>query len=137
MSGYAATPLIKKLGLRPSHKISVVNAPENYFQLLEATIELSSTGKKEKADFIHCFVRSEDELQDLLPGRKEKLEPDGMIWISWYKKASKIPTDVTEDCIRSLALAIGLVDVKVCAIDAQWSGLKLVIPVKNRKPDKG
>lgn len=132
MAGYSSTPLIKKLGMKPADKIFLVNAPAGYFELLGAVVPVSKTGKG-RFDFIHCFVKSEKELRKFLPASKKQLEPDGMIWISWYKKASKIPTDVTEDLIRNLALSLGLVDVKVCAIDEQWSGLKLVIPLKDRK----
>ena len=84
-------------------------------------------------DFIHAFVKSSKELQTLLPKLIKQLKQDGMIWVSWYKKSAGITTDVTEDMIRKSALSIGLVDVKVCAIDEQWSGLKLVIRKENRK----
>ncbi len=131
-SGYSGTPLLQKLGIHADHKISIINAPENYFQLLQMPVQLTDSSGGDKFDFIHCFVKEESELKRILPKIKKELEQDGMIWISWYKKSAKMNTDVTEDAIRNLALSIGLVDVKVCAIDEQWSGLKLVIPLKDR-----
>ncbi len=83
-------------------------------------------------DFIHLFTRSRTELESLLPGLDEALQADGMIWISWPKKASKVPTEVDEGLVRATALAQGLVDVKVCAVDSVWSGLELVIRKENR-----
>jgi hypothetical protein len=88
--------------------------------------------KKIKKDFIHYFVTKEKELVKDINDLKEQIVQNGMIWISWPKKSSKVETDITEDVIRNIALKNGLVDVKVCAVDEMWSGLKLVIPVKNR-----
>jgi len=85
-----------------------------------------------KRDFIHFFTQLKDEYLANLPLLKQLLKPDGMIWVSWPKKSSKVITDITEDIIRNYALEVGLVDIKVCAIDEIWSGLKLVIPVKDR-----
>jgi hypothetical protein len=90
------------------------------------------TDKKTKKNFIHLFVKEMNELEKYIFEIKKEIEQDGIIWISWYKKSSKIPTDVTEDKMRETALANGLVDVKVCAVDYAWSGLKLVIPVKKQ-----
>jgi hypothetical protein len=93
-----------------------------------------SADRKTKKNFIHYFAAAEKDIRkDMLPLKNEIAE-NGMIWISWYKKISKTPTDITEDTIRKLALSNGLVDIKVCAVDEVWSGLKLVIPVKDRKP---
>jgi len=134
MAGYSQTPLAKKLGIKEGFKIRCVNAPGYYFKLFsdlpqEITV---SDDKNIKKNFIHVFVQNAKQLESTLPKVKQEIEENGMIWISWYKKASKIPTDVTEDVVRKIALENGLVDVKVCAVDDVWSGLKLVIPVKNR-----
>jgi len=133
MAGYSATPLAKKLGIKPGFVILLVNAPDYYFNLFtdfpaDVTLSQCKTG----IDFIHCFVSQRDELTNEIPRLKKQLRPNGMIWISWYKKSSKIPTDVTEDIIRAEAIKNGLVDIKVCAVNELWSGLKLVIPVKDR-----
>ncbi len=134
MAGYSATPLAKKLGIKNGFKIRLINEPDYYFKLFtDLPIDIKIlTDKKSKKNFIHLFVKTSNDLEKHIHHLKNEIEPDGMIWISWYKKSSKIPTDVTEDKIRNTALSIGLVDIKVCAIDDVWSGLKLVIPVKNR-----
>ena len=135
MAGYSGKPLVQKLGIKTEMKLLFVNPPWNYGQLLEGLPEhaIQVKDKTSKVDFIHLFVRKVSELAELLPQLKKRLTPDGRIWISWYKKSSGIPTDVTEDLIRAAALPIGLVDVKVCAVDDQWSGLKLVIRKEHRK----
>lgn len=136
MTGYSGTPLAKKLGIKPAFKIRLINTPDHYIQLftdLPAELYFENDGKTGK-DLIHFFTIRHDELLALLPVLKTQIKPNGMIWVSWPKKAAKITTDVTEDIIRQLAIKIGLVDVKVCAVDETWSGLKLVIPVKDRKP---
>ncbi|HYK45283.1 MAG TPA: hypothetical protein VEV83_08955 [Parafilimonas sp.] len=134
MAGYSQTPLAKKLGIKEGFIIRYVNAPAYYFKLfshLPQDITVSDD-KSIKKNFIHVFVQNAKELESIIPKVKNEIEENGMIWISWYKKASKITTDVTEDLVRKIALQNGLVDVKVCAIDDVWSALKLVIPVKNR-----
>lgn len=135
MSGYSGTPLIKKLGIKAHHKVYLQNTPENYLSLLGELPEdgLFLASLEEKADVIHIFVKSVAEMEAALFEFQDKIAHSGAIWVSWYKKASKIPTDVTEDLIRAAALALGLVDVKVCAVDENWSGLKLVIRTKNRQ----
>ena len=134
MAGYSSTPLAKKLGIKPQFKMRLINAPDYYFELFTDMPEDISilTDKKTKKNFIHVFVKKLNELEKYIFEIKNEIEQDGIIWISWYKKSSKIPTDVTEDKIRETALANGLVDIKVCAVDDVWSGLKLVIPVKTR-----
>jgi len=136
MIGYSGTPLTKKLGIKANHKVFLKNAPENYLALLgelpENVVFLESL--TEKADIIHIFVKTVAELEPALFTLRDKIVANGAIWVSWYKKASKLATDVTEDVIRDTALALGLVDVKVCAVDEIWSGLKLVIRVENRRP---
>jgi DUF3052 family protein len=135
MAGYSGTPLAKKLGIADRSHLFVADAPPNYRELLEpwpvdATIlaKLSS-----KADVIHVFVDSRARLASRLKQCVAGMRDDAAIWVSWPKKSSKVPTDVTEDTIRELALPLGLVDIKVCAVDEVWSGLKLVVRKQNRK----
>jgi len=136
MSGYSSTPLAKKLGIKPGSRLRLVNGPDDYFQLFTdfpADVQLLEDDHSPK-NCVHFFARKANELLPTLISMKKEIFPDGMIWVSWYKKASGISTDITEDLIRQIALANGLVDIKVCAVSDVWSGLKLVIPVKNRKP---
>ena len=133
-AGYSGTPLVKKLGIKENFLIKIIHQPGNYFDLL---IGLPGgiknvNDKHVKKDFIHYFTKESKQLFKDIPDLKNEIKPDGMIWISWPKKAAKMQTDITEDVIRDLALKNGLVDVKVCAVDEIWSGLKLVIPVKER-----
>ena len=134
MAGYSATPLAKKLGIKPGFKMRLINAPDYYFDLftdLPSNVRILKD-RKAKKNFIHFFATSITDLEKNIIALKNEIEQDGIIWVSWYKKSSGITTDVTESNIRETALAIGLVDIKVCAVDEFWSGLKLVIPVKNR-----
>ncbi|HEX2787711.1 MAG TPA: DUF3052 domain-containing protein [Ignavibacteria bacterium] len=130
-SGYSGTPLAKKFGIKPGFNIEIINAPEHYFELFTDMPETISDSKSKK-DFIHFFTKEIKELEKNIPKLRKQIVPNGIIWISWPKKSSKVPTDVTEDIIRNIALKNGLVDIKVCAVDDIWSGLKLVIPVKDR-----
>ncbi|SEJ72073.1 Protein of unknown function [Dyadobacter sp. SG02] len=133
-TGYSNTSLVKKLGIKPGFKVRFVDPPEHYFDLLEglpADIEVFEEPTP-GVDFVHYFTKEAADLQSDLADLKREIVSNGTIWVSWPKKASKVPTDVTEDVIRDLALSIGLVDVKVCAVDAVWSGLKLMIRVKDR-----
>lgn len=134
-AGYSGTPLAKKLGIKSGFVVKLVNAPENYFDLFSDLPDdfVLSDDTTEPKDFIHFFTKSEVEYLEKLPVLKAQLQPDGMIWASWPKKSAKILTDITEEKIRNFALENGLVDIKVCAVDETWSGLKLVIPVKDRK----
>jgi hypothetical protein len=134
MAGYSTTPLAKKLGIKQGFRINLVNAPDYYLNLFSdlPTDLFFEDGDGTKKDFIHFFTKSKDEFINQLPILKRTLKPDGMIWASWPKKSSKVITDITEDIIRNYAIQIGLVDIKVCAVDDIWSGLKLVIPVKDR-----
>ncbi len=133
-SGYSGTPLWKKLGYKSGFYAWTINAPAQYQELVQGLPEGVVFGKNDsvKMDLIHFFTKEEKELIEELPKLKEEIKADGMIWVSWPKKASKVPTDVTEDVIRQLALKIGLVDIKVCAVNTIWSGLKLVSPLKDR-----
>ena len=132
-AGYSGTPLVKKLGIKEGYKVRFINKPKNYFDLLEELPPGISQIKTGNADFIHLFTKSKKELAAELKKNIKALEQDGMIWVSWPKKASKIETDITEDVIREVALPMGLVDIKVCAVDDTWSGLKLVIRKENRR----
>jgi len=133
-AGYSGTPLAKKLGIKENFRVEVIDAPEYYLCLftdLPANLYFEND-KDVKLDLIHFFTKSQEEYKTLLPQLKVRIKPNGSIWISWPKKSSKVPTDITEDIIRNFALQTGLVDIKVCAVDETWSGLKLVIPVKDR-----
>jgi hypothetical protein len=118
MAGYSGTPLAQKLGIKPESRVLAIDAPKDY---------PFATVAKGPADIAHLFVRTLADLDKQLPRARKAMTIDGAIWVSWYKKAAKIPTDVTEDLIRKRALATDLVDVKVCAVDEKWSGLKLVV----------
>jgi hypothetical protein len=134
-SGYSGTPLAKKLGIKEGFTIRLVNEPENYEKLFSDFPDnvLISNDLTLKKDLIHAFVTETKIIDELLFTLKNEIVQNGIIWISWYKKAAKMPSDVNEDIIRNMAIETGLVDVKVCAVDDLWSGLKLVIPVKNRQ----
>jgi hypothetical protein len=133
MAGYTSTPLAKKLGIKSGFRVALINVPPYYFELFEDLPEINKvTDDKVKKDLIHFFVKESSELLRDLKRLKKEIVPNGTIWVSWPKKASKVATDITEDLIREHALKIGLVDVKVCAVDEVWSGLKLVIPVAMR-----
>jgi len=129
MPGYSGTPLIKKLGITPAMKVLLINAPEEYFDWLHTDIRSQLALPHETPHFVHAFVTSTAQYLTIF---KEliiiyKANPTVVIWISWYKKSARIATDVTEDTIRNYALKHALVDVKVCAVSDQWSGLKLVV----------
>ena len=134
-AGYSGTPLMKKLGIKPEMKLLLINKPDDYFKLLEADIDDQSIKKIDTPDFVHLFVKNVKEFEAEMKKLKSicKQNPNITIWVSWYKKAAKIPTDITEDTIRNYALKNDLVDVKVCAVSDIWSGLKLVVPVAKRK----
>jgi len=128
-AGYSGTPLPKKLGIKPESRSLLVGASA------EVTKELSVTAKesgREPLDFALLFVKSKAELAQQFSRLATKLQPAGMLWVGWPKKASGVASDLTEDVVRKIGLAAGLVDVKVCAIDETWSGLKFVYRVKDR-----
>ncbi len=133
-AGYSGTPLLKKLGVKDQMKVQLLHAPGDYFDLLEKDISYQITTKKETPDFVHLFAKSikefEKEMAKLKPVIKKNTKI--IIWISWYKKSAAIETDLTETVIRNFALKNDLVDVKVCAVSEQWSGLKLVVPIAKR-----
>lgn len=129
MAGYSGTPLARKLGIRPSSRTWAPGAPRGYRKLVSPLPEGATlvTRASHELDVIHFFTHSRRELASRLPGFIPRIQRDGAIWVSWPKQNSQVQTDVTEDLIRTLALPLRLVDVKVCAVDAAWSGLKLVI----------
>ena len=135
IAGYSGTPLIKKLGIKPEMKVLIINKPDDYHKLLEVDITDQSCSTIEIPDFIHLFVKSVKEFESEMKTLKSiyKKNSTVIIWVSWYKKAAKISTDITEDVIRNYALKNDLVDVKVCAVSDIWSGLKLVVPLAKRK----
>ena len=128
-AGHAGTPLPKKLGITAATRLLVINAPEIYFDLLGALPAGLIQEKRvtTSTTLIHLFTTKRTELSDGLGRWRESISPDTSVWISWPKKSSKVPTDITEDVIREVALPLGFVDVKVCAVSDVWSGLKLVI----------
>ena len=135
MAGYSATPLWKKLGYRTGLRAVVQGAPAGYKALLalpsDVTVSFGKAIEKDLA-FLHVFTASRAELAAALRVVRKAMAPDGIVWVSWPKKASGIPSEVTEDTVRELALPIGLVDIKVCAVDDTWSGLKLMIRKSER-----
>lgn len=129
MAGYSGTPLAKKLGIKEGYRVRTSGAPTDYLELvnpLPPNVTISSSISK-KIDVWHIFTKSSSELESKLPTLMGAIQPDGTIWVSWPKKSSGVPSTATEDSIREIALPLGLVDVKVCAIDEIWSGLKLVV----------
>ena len=135
--GYSKTPLAKKLGIKPGSRIKLVNAPVHYFDLftdMPGDTEIVAA-PRQKADLIHFFSTEVKELNRLLPSLKKQILENGCIWVSWPKKSAKVDTNLNENLVRDAGLKCGLVDIKVCAVDEVWSGLKFVIPVKDRKQD--
>jgi len=134
LAGYSGTPLIKKLGIKPEHKLLLVNQPADYFYWLGANLQHQMCKHGQSADFVHLFVKDNKQFETEMKKMKSVVKKNTgvMIWISWYKKSAGIATDVTEDVIRNYALKNNLVDVKVCAVTDIWSGLKLVVPLKLR-----
>jgi hypothetical protein len=135
MAGYSGTPLAKKLGIKPAAKLFTVAAPGHYDELLAPLPDdVKRVRKIDDADVAHFFVTARARLDQELRAAVPKMKQDAAIWISWPKKSAKVETDITEDTIREVALPLGLVDIKVCAVDEVWSGLKLVIRKRLRKP---
>jgi hypothetical protein len=134
LAGYSGTPLFRKLGLKEGLKLRLVGAPADYFGWLEMDVSGQLCPAGDVPDWVHVFAVSgkdfEREMKALAAVWRKN--PQVVIWVSWYKKSSGKSTDLTEDVIRGYALANGLVDIKVCAVSQDWSGLKLVVPVRNR-----
>ena len=148
-AGYSGTPLPKKLGIRPGMRAAAVNAPKQYTSLLGPSDGISIGSRlAPDLDFLHAFFRSADELAAAFPRLKKAIAKDGILWISWPKKnraglkprrrlkpaseSDRLSSDLSENAVRSIGLANGLVDVKVCAVDEDWSGLKFVYRLEDR-----
>ena len=128
-AGYSGTPLPKKLGIAPGHRVAALNPPRAYREIVAPWPEGATLVAKADAttDLVHLFVTERASLAKEAQRLRQLLKPGAVLWISWPKKASKVATDITEDTIREVMLPLGWVDVKVCAVDATWSGLKLVV----------
>ena len=135
MAGYSGTPLPQKLGIKPGLAVVTINAPANYRRLLGTIPEgVTFAGRlKPDSNFVHVFIKKRGELAKRLSVLRQKIADTGTVWVSWPKRSAGVPTDVTEDVVRAVALPLGFVDVKVCAIDETWSGLKLMVRRENRK----
>ena len=133
-SGYSGTPLLQKLGIKSGNTVLTLNAPQDYRSLLGDPYDIKIIADKPagKPDIIHLFTNSREELFAKLADLRNVITQSGAIWVSWYKKTAKLATEITEDTVREAALPLGLVDIKVCAVDDKWSGLKLVIRKENR-----
>ncbi|MBV8658433.1 MAG: DUF3052 family protein [Burkholderiales bacterium] len=128
-AGYSGTPLAKKLGIKSGAHVATIGAPDDYLDLLQPVPAdvVFTTNVTSATHLVHVFSTDRQELATQLTTLRQSLAPDATVWVSWPKKASKVPSSVTEDVIRELALPLGFVDVKVCAVDEIWSGLKLVV----------
>ncbi len=135
MAGYSGTPLPKKLGLKEDQRIAMLNAPVGFEKTLGVLPQNTEIVKRLSSplDLVLLFVDQEKQLQKQFSGIARKLAPNGMVWVAWPKKSSGVPTDLNFDRVQRIGLDTGLVDVKICAIDEVWSGLKFVIRVKDRK----
>ena len=134
MVGHSETSLTQKLGIKPGLTVVTINAPTNYRRLLGTIPQGVTFSDRLKPDsgFVHVFISKRSGLANRLPVLREIIADTGTVWVSWPKRSSGVSTDVTEDVVRAVALALGFVDVKVCAIDETWSGLKLMVRRTNR-----
>jgi hypothetical protein len=135
MAGYSGTPLVQKLGIKPEARLHFVNAPPDFAATLgplPAGVEQVG-GTAKNLDLAVLFVTEKADLEERFIKLADRLAPAGMLWVAWPKKASGVPTDLSDNVVREIGLAAGLVDTKVCAIDAVWSGLKFVIRLKDRR----
>ncbi len=132
--GYSGTPLAKKLGIKEGFNIHLVNIPDYYFKLFSdfPDVNVVDDPEKESLDFIHLFSTTTREFEEQSLRLKPLLKKNGMLWASWPKGSSKLETDLSRDPIRNFLLRNGLVDVKVCAVDKDWSGLKFMYRIKDR-----
>ena len=133
MAGYSGTPLAKKLGIKEGFNVLLVNAPSTLDSELELPANVTVNARTRKPiDLVLLFVTTQRELERTFSNYAKKLRPAGMLWISWPKKSSGVASDLTDNVVRQLGLAKGMVDVKVCAVDEVWSGLKFVYRLKDR-----
>ena len=138
-SGYSGTPLAKKLGFKAGQTVLLLGQPANYSSLVGTALKDLKRAKSigPGVDIVHMFTASRSRLATALLDCRRKLGPEAVVWVSWPKKESGVQTDVTEDTIRDVALPIGFVDVKLCAVDETWSGLKLVLRKELRRSGPG
>ncbi|MEL6557659.1 MAG: DUF3052 family protein [Bacteroidota bacterium] len=132
-TGYSGKPLYQKLGIKDDHKVLLIDEPDAYRDWLEIPFDMRTIDDSGLADFVHVFAKEKELLKTYITEAHKIIQQNGMIWVSWPKKASKVATDVNEDVVREIALPMGLVDVKVCSVSSVWSGLKLMIRKENRK----
>ncbi len=134
VAGYSGTPLAEKLGIKDEFRVLALGAPKGYRALLEPLpVSVQFVSKLDRTtNVVHVFSTKKSELSRTLDGCRRKLDPRAVVWVSWQKKSAKMPTEITEDVVREVALPLGFVDVKVCAVDETWSGLKLVVRKKLR-----
>jgi len=133
MAGYSGTPLVKKLGIKPGSNIAFLNAPEGYAEELDLPAGVTTISRSGKLlDFAQLFVKNEKELKKNFSKYAKRLNASGMLWVSWPKRRSGVPSDLSENVVREIGLAVGMVDVKVCAVSEVWSGLKFVYRLKDR-----
>ncbi len=135
MAGYSGTPLPRKLGIKENQRIALVNKPESFQKQLGALPTNTHVVSKLTAplDLVVLFVESERALARQFPAIAKKISTNGMIWVAWPKKSAGVPTDLSFDLVQRIGLECGLVDVKICAVDEVWSGLKFVIRLKDRE----
>ena len=135
MAGYSGTPLAQKLGIKAGQRVVIIDGPAGYRKLLSPLPQAVSFSTKVDSGttFIHLFVSERKTLEKELKRLRKLIADTGTLWVSWPKKSASVATDVTEDVIREVALPLGFVDVKVCAVDQTWSGLKLMIRRENRR----
>ena len=132
MAGYSGTPLPKKLGLKPKLRVSLQNMPAEVRAELKDALDECAPAKSNPTDFAMLFVRTQADLKKAFAASAKQLAPAGMLWVSWPKKTSGVASDLDENIVRKIGLEAGLVDVKVCAVNEVWSGLKFVIRLKDR-----
>jgi hypothetical protein len=139
MAGYSGTPLIRKIGIKPGHRVHLHDHPASFLRDLGGLPEAVSLEDRlvSDTDVMICFVETQAELKKQFSRLASKLTSDGMLWVAWPKRASGRPTDLSEDVVRNIGLKAGLVDVKFCAIDEVWSGLKFVVRLQDRAKAAG
>jgi hypothetical protein len=132
MAGYSGTPLVKKIGIKPGHRLAIFHAPAGFDKELSPLPEGVARATSAAMDVGILFAAEQAVLREKLASVAKRLAPDGMLWVAWPKMASGVKTDLREGLVREMGLAAGLVDIKICAVNEVWSGLKFVIPVKKR-----
>jgi hypothetical protein len=135
-AGYSGTPLVRKLGIKPGARVGLIGAPDGFEATLGELPEGTRTIRRSRAplDVIVAFCASRSQVERRLAALREALAPAGGLWVAWPKRSSGVPSDLTEDVVREVGLAAGLVDNKVCAIDETWSGLRFVYRLRDRPP---